>query len=236
MKKIALLAVVPLFALMAFNTRAVPLGASGTATFTVTAFAQEYSGVTASVRTNHTTTTTNVTTITKSKATNAPIDSKFVLRLLANSFKTNFPTGAKLIMSGVGAYSFFVVDSSGSNILLDASSVLSIVDNVSVNSGISTFIATTTRTATKYSGNNTQAFTEYVTLTYDDATLTTTDGTHTNFQLSGILADMYSENVRTAKTTESVTLHGAGTGTIQGKTNIILKGTITATLSGILEV
>jgi hypothetical protein len=71
-----------------------------------------------------------------------------------------------------------------------------------------------------------------VTVTYDDTALTTTDGTHTSFQLSGILVDMISVNEKTFKTTETITLHAAGTGTIRGKANIILKGTTNATLSG----
>ncbi|MGD0615678.1 MAG: hypothetical protein ABSA69_09590, partial [Verrucomicrobiota bacterium] len=167
-------------------------------------------------------------------ATNAPIDSAFILSLLENSFKTNFPSGAELIMRGVGSYSFLVVDSTGTNLLLDAGSVLSIADNVSVDSGRERLIQRTSRTGTAVSGNNTERVTEYATLTYDDTALTTKDGTPTNFQLSGILVEVFSENIGIVEATQSVVLRGAGTGTIRGKINVILKGTVTATLSGVL--
>lgn len=234
MKKILFLAVLPLLALMALTAQAVPLAASGQAEFTLTAYAQSYSGVVASIHTNHTATVTNVTTVTKWKATNAPIDSADILRLLENSFKTNFPSGAKLIMSGAGDYNFFVVDNSGSNILLNVSGVLAISSSLSVNSGLETFTQTTRGTGTSVSGNNTQRFIEYATLTYNDTALTTEDGTQTDFQLSGVLVEMLSTNFKTHNTTESVTLRAAGTGTIRGKTNVILKGTVTGTLAGAL--
>jgi len=235
MKKITMLAVIPLLMLVTIHAwAAAPLEASGTATFTLTAYAQKYLDMTVSIKTHYTSTTTNVTTVTKSKATNTPIDSAVILGLLENSFKTNFPSGAELIMSGVENYSFLVVDSTGTNVLLDASTVLSIAANVSVDSGRETLIQKTSHTGTKDSGNNTERIIEYATLSYDDNALTTKDGTHTNFQLSGILVDMLSENIGTDRATQSVTLRGAGTGTIQGKSNIILKGTVTAALAGVL--
>ena len=204
----------------------------------LTAFAQDYSGLVVSVRTNHTATTTNVTTITKSKETNAPINSGYLLGLLENSFHTNFPSGSKLIVAGVGSLrslSLQVVEKSGSNVLLDASSVFSLTNGVGVTSGITTLIQSTTRTGTKFSGNTTQTATEYVTVTYDDTALTTTDGTHTSFQLSGVLVDMTTVNERTFKTTQVISLRVAGTGTIRDKTNLILKGTGYATLTGHLQ-
>jgi hypothetical protein len=77
---------------------------------------------------------------------------------------------------------------------------------------------------------------EYATLTYNDAALTTKDGTHTNFQLSGILHQLLSASFGTSAITESLGLRGAGVGTVQGKSNVILKGTVTAALSGPLVV
>ena len=71
MKKILIPAVILILALTAFDSRAFQAG-SGRATFSLTAFAQSYSGVTASIRTNHTDATTNITTVTKWKATNDP--------------------------------------------------------------------------------------------------------------------------------------------------------------------
>ena len=86
-----------------------------------------------------------------------------MLRLLENSFKTNFPDGAKLIMSGSGGFSFLVVDKGGSNVLLNASSVLSISNNLSLQSGVETYTLTTSPTGLRASGNNTQTFVEYAT-------------------------------------------------------------------------
>jgi hypothetical protein len=234
MKMITMLAIIPLLTLITTNARAVLPPESGPAAFKLTAFSQAYLDVIASSKTNHTATTTNITTVIKSKATNAPIDSEFILGLLENSFNMNFPSGAKLIMRGLGSFSFFVVDSTGTNVLLNASSVLLIADNESVNSGVETLIEKITPAGTKYSGNNTETITEFASLTYNDNALMTKDGTHTNFQLSGILVDMRSTNIGTENSKQSMRFQGAGTGTIQGKSNIILKGTVTGKLSGVL--
>jgi hypothetical protein len=235
MKSLTRLATVIVLTLLTMNAQAVLPLETGPAVFKLTATAQEYSYVTASSRTNHTATATNITTVTKSKATNAPIHADFILGLLANSFNTSFPAGAQLVMRGLGNFSFFVVDSTGTNILLNVSAVLSITENAGVNSGMETLIQKTTAAGTKYSGNNTQVLTEYATLSYNDTALMTKDGTHTNFQLNGILVDSLSTNIGTVKSRQSVLFQGSGSGTIQGKDNIILKGTLSGALSGLLE-
>jgi hypothetical protein len=133
-------------------------------------------------------------------------------------------------MSGSGGFSFFVVDKTGTNVLLNVSSVLVITAHQTVKSGAETFISTTTGGATHFSGNDTEAYTEYVTLTCNDASLTTADASHSNFQFSGILKEMYSCNNATGKVTGTVTLPGAGGGTLRDKT-CVLTGTVSGVLS-----
>jgi len=210
-----------------------PSAASGPVIFALKAFTQDSSYAQVGSRTNITETpsrrsiTTNTVTVFESKTATTSLDSAFILGLLENSFNINFPGGAKLIISGEGSFSFFVVDPGGSNILLNAGGVLSIADNLSVNSGRETFTRTVSSTATNISGNDVETFTEFADLTYNDAGLATKDGTHTELRLSGILVQRRSTGVTTARFRESITLEGAGAGTIRGKSNIILKGIVT---------
>lgn len=177
---------------------------------------------------------TNIISVFKSNVARGSIGSASILGLLENSFATNFPAGAKLMMAGTGRFSFFVVDRSGSNVLLDAGSVLSIADNVSVNAGHETLIRTETASATRVSGKDQETFTEYADLAYDDVGLATRDGTHTDFDLKGILVQKRSTDVATGRFREAITLKGAGTGTVRGRGNIVLKGILTGKVSGSL--
>jgi len=84
----------------ALTARAVVLSShylnSGPVSFKLTASAQSWDYVPVSIKTNHTSTVTNVITTSKSTVTNLAVDSEFILRLLENSFNTNFPAGARL--------------------------------------------------------------------------------------------------------------------------------------------
>ena len=231
MKKITLLAAIPLFMLLATPVRAlIPVGASGPVTFHLTASAQNQSYANISNATNHTSTSTNTVAKYKSSVTNNVISNAGILGLLANSFNTNLPPDAKLVMSGLTSFSFFVMDKTGTNLLLTTGDVLSIVPSQSVNSGAETFVLTTTGVNTIASGNDTEVFTDYVTLSYNDGSQMTADGTSTQFQLTGLLRSSYSRNILTGKMTVSATLQGAGGGTIRNK-ECILKGTLGGALS-----
>jgi hypothetical protein len=205
---------------------------SGKVTFNLTASAQVLQYSNTSTRVGRSSTTTNVTSTYKSTVTNSIVDSRYILGLLANSFNTNFVSGAKLALGGtLGEFSFYVVGPAGTNALLDVSSVLSTTNGCRVHSGTETFITSMSRTGTKYLGNDTETCTEFQNLDYDDTSLATADGTHSRFQLSGVLVEKYSMNIASGKVNDVVTFKGAGTGTIRGRIHI-LQGTVTATVSG----
>ncbi|MFO1477395.1 MAG: hypothetical protein U1F98_12160 [Verrucomicrobiota bacterium] len=227
MKKTLLIAALLILSLLKMEAGAISLADTGPAIFKLTAYAQDYLDRTISVRTNRNLATTT-TTVIASRITNAPIDSAFMLALVKNSFNTNLPRGAQLVMgNGEGGISFFATDASGSNILLDVTRVLSIAATASISSRVETRIERPALAGARHLGGATGSDLEFATLTYDDSGLATQDGTHSRFQLSGMAVDTVVSAVRTAKSKESFTLHGAGTGTIQGKTNILLKGTVT---------
>jgi hypothetical protein len=173
-------------------------------------------------------TPTNTTTIktVRSKSTETRIDSRFVLALLANSFNTTFPSGARLAITGNGNFSFMVTDKSGSNVLLDASSVQAIADHASVNSGTETFVTKMANTTTAFSGTDTETFTEFATLSYDDTGIATQDGTRTQFQLAGILKQRRAINVGTGASTASITFRCSGFGAIRGGNQVLIEGAI----------
>jgi hypothetical protein len=236
MKKIIWFTAVPLFVVSIHVAQAVaPPEPNGPANFNVTAFAQDLSYAVTSSKTNHSSTTTNTTTVYKSSETNIVVNSAYVLGLLANSFNTNFPDGAKLVMVGAGDYTFYVTDKSGIVILPRSTvdSVLSIALVASVNTGSETATISVTTNSSSLSGNDSETFLESVVLTYDDTALATSDGTHTKFHLSGVLTEKLSRNLGTDKATESVSLTGGGDGTIRNK-EVVLKGTVSGNLVGFI--
>src|ERR1019366_4264792 len=90
----------------------------------------------------------------KSTTSTTAINSGFILKLLENSFNTNFPANARLILSGSGRYSFFVSDAAMTNILLDAGNVLSLSLVGTVFSGSEQLVNTTTNGASFISGTD----------------------------------------------------------------------------------
>lgn len=183
--------------------------------------------------TNNTPTNTTMIKTIRSRTTETRIDSRFVLGLLANSFDTNFPEGARLAIAGNGNFSFLVTDQSGSNVLLDASSVMSIAEHASVNSGTETFVTKTANTNTAFSGTDTETFTELATLNYDDVGIATQDGTRSQFQLSGILKQRRAINAATGTSTASITFRCSGFGAIRDGNDLLIEGSISGS-TGIL--
>ncbi|PWU20742.1 MAG: hypothetical protein C5B50_03270 [Verrucomicrobia bacterium] len=172
---------------------------------------------------------TNSATVLASAVKKGSIGSAELLSLVENSFNTNFPTGARLVLAGIGYFSFLVVNSDQSQILLDAGSVFSITPNMSLNSGHASLLQTNNGVAV---GADVEDFTEVATLSYDDSALATRDGTHTSFQISGLMELARSTDLATGRFRESVAFRGVGAGIIRGQGNIILKGTISGTVAG----
>lgn len=233
MKKIKLLALATLLALPKITAGAVPISAAGPVTFNLQSAAQNLDYKLISLKTNHTATVTNKIYAYKSTTTNFTINASYILNLLTNSFKTNFPPGAKLVLRGGPTYfSFAVADKTGTNVLLNVSSVFSVTTKASIASGMENEIQTTTASNTSYSGNDTESYTVYETMEYDDSALSTADGTTTTFELDGILTTKYSRNLASDKNTSVVNAQAGGGGTIRGVENIVIEGTIQATLTG----
>jgi hypothetical protein len=92
------------------------------------------------------------------------------------------------------------------------------------------FIASQSATGTKNSGNETETSTSLATLVYNDTNLQTADGSSSSFQLSGILAERFMGNIGTGEFGRSMSLKGAGAGTIRGS-NQVFQGTMTAAIS-----
>jgi hypothetical protein len=202
--------------------------------FRLKALMQGSSYVTGEQTTNRTATATNTVSVSKSTVAATSIDSSFILALLENSFQTNFPAGARLVMSGTGNFSFLVTDRSGSKVLLDATSVLSIAASLGVNSGQQTATWATTNANSDYSCRDEEVLTELATLSYNDSSLVTRDQTHSNFYLTGILVQRRSTDVVTEAFSESLTLQGAGAGMLRGQDNLIVEGILAGTVSGVL--
>jgi hypothetical protein len=199
-----------------------PIGLKGQASFNLAALSQSSYYTDTGLKTNG---TGGVATALQSGLNKTVINSPFVIQLLTNSFATNFPAGAKLLMNCGADPWFFVVDSRG-NVLLNVSSVLSITAGSSVNSG-SELIPNGTTTA-----SDTEKFTVTATLSYNDLALPVADGNHSNFQLSGLLLRTRTSDSARGNFHDVIMFQGAGTGIIRGGPNAIVNGVVRATVAG----
>ncbi len=233
MKRFLLFIPCSAFALAAFGspatslTSAAPYLYRGSVTLDWTVHQQATYAVLGSTTTNHTGTgansVTNITQTLKWTATNFTLGNAGFLKLLENSFATNFPQGARLKSGG---QSLLVVDKTGSNIVQDISSVVSIqiVNAVMVAPSKLTFkeVIMPTWTAELVSPNYKE--TCYESLQYNDTALITADGTHSNFHFDGLASftDDVTDKMTGPSGGECVTLlNGIGTGTIHGKGSIL---------------
>jgi len=223
MKRIKLLAVV---AIMPFLTIRVAAGVSlptGPVNFKLTALEQKADLVT--LRTNKTTTSTNIATTTTSTVKMTTVLNKDILKLLANSL-TNLPTtitNGQLVTDGEG--DFFVVTSTSTN---DVTDVLSGDVDDWVFAGSETIVKKTPP-GTVTSEIEKATATQVATLTYDDSSRPTRDGTHTSIKLHGLLVTKYGD--ATSKFTTSFTFTGQGDGTYKGNF-VVVSGTVSGSISG----
>lgn len=186
-------------------------------------------------RTNSVGTNTDFNFVYKSTTTNFTINSDTLLALLTNSFHTNFPSGAKLLLlDGATAFSFGVSDSTGTNVFFNPQKVLPLSPATTyLFSGGETDITTNSDDNVPFiKSNDTESYSAVVTFTYDDSAMTNTvDGTHTKFSWTGFAVTKFSENYVSEFTTENITMTIIGSGSIRGQPAAIFTGTIRAKLS-----
>lgn len=195
---------------------------SGPATVNITDLGQDYGG---GGRTNIVGSTTNSTYLFKSFFTTTNLTAGWLLNLLTNSYNTNFPAGAKLLLRGSsGYYSFAVSDSTGTNVFMYTDPILSSEQQGLINTGV---LTRSTTNQTSFTGNDTETFTAAITFEYDDYGWITADGTHNHFTISCLVESKQSRNLGTGSATENVTMNLTG-----GGYNGVFTGTIRATLTG----
>lgn len=231
MKTFALAALLVLSAIV--TASAIPVGVypvMGPANFRFLAYGQDASFQRVTSKTNITSTATNITLVYKSSVTNTVLDTDAVLALLENSFATNFPAGARLYLSG---NSFYVMDSTGTNLVLNVSSVLSLhLHPHVIRSGVEVVNESIANGGVAFSGKDSELTSEVFDINYSDNGLSPTDGTATTFQITGLVALKYQRDLQTGRIQTAFVLTGQGDGVIQNYTKII-RGALTS--NGVMD-
>jgi len=165
-------------------------------------------------KTNITRTVTNVVFSGSETVSNYVIDDARLLAMLANSYNTNFPSNATIKMFGLGAIAVVA----GTNLILDPGAVMSlyvIPGGPSIFSGPQGSVQTYSPKG--YSSLLTEDQTSYfpASFVYDDSSLTTRDGTTTQFSANGI--ESFHNRSRDLNNAYKYTFHikftGSGVGT-----------------------
>ena len=208
----------------------------GPLTLKLMATAQALDSATTS-KTNSSSKGTTVTVVSKSTASNSFVQASDFLALLENSFNTNLPSGAQIVLSRSGPfYQLSVADGTGTNVILNVSTnvfIGTVANEQPVHAGLQTTITKTGAAGESISANAAYSVTEIVVLGYDDTGLPTRDGTHTKFFMNFLLVRKSSENHVTQQFNDTVKLQGVGNGIIRDQ-NLILQGTASASISGVL--
>jgi hypothetical protein len=227
MKKI--LAVLATFAITLGMARAAILFTPvGPVTLKLEAIVQETPFTLTGSKTNQSKTATNITQMLKATTTMTPFSSADMLALLANSFNTNFPAGAQI---GMRFGALFVVDSTGTNIILTPTGVISFQFEEDLTSATETAVQTENGSGTQTSGNLAETFTCSAVMTYDDTLNTPTDGTHTKFAFKGLYTVKYAENLKSRLVKTTSEFQGTGGGPVRN-VQTILTGTISGKATG----
>ena len=192
---------------------------AGKVSFNLTVLVQQ--PATVSLRTNITSRSSNTVQTVTSRTKTAVLLNRGMLKLLANSITSlpaNVVTNGSLQTDGEGQ--FFVVTDTTTNYV---SNVLRYTTGRGVFSGKETIVRTTPA-ETLVSETESATSTQFFQLTYNDNFLTTGDGTHTSFVLSGSLVTEWGDHA--SKFTCSLHLTGGGDGMIQDKFIAIKHGDI----------
>ena len=227
MKTTKLLVGLAMAALLSAKTSAgVQQTPAGKVNFKMIALTQLSDAVT--LKTNKTSTSTNIIQTVKSTVQTASLVNKDILKLLVNSF-TNMSatvvTNGHLEIDNSG--NFYIVTSTTTN---NVSSVLSYSTDQWVMSGSET---TKTKTPPGTLTSETEALTttQMVEVGYNDSSLPTTrDGTRTSFSVRGILVNLFGDKDTAPKFTQSLSMTCTGDGTIQNKFVVIKSSSISGNL------
>lgn len=233
MKKFILLGVMMLTAAIPSRASNNTITFGGPLNIRLTASFQEATDKVVSSSSNHTATVTNLHTISKCIATNQVIDTTYILNLLTNAFKTNFPAKAKLVIDGVySGNRIYVTDDTGTNIFLEVTSVFSISNNLSIYTYTDNLTTQTKGTKTTQAGLEAGVDAFSLTFNYDDSGLTSGfNGMHSTFVFGGIAVDHYTFSNSNNKEKDSIMMDSYGWGTIRGNQGI-LQGNVLTFLSG----
>lgn len=243
MKRLLLAVLSSTTALIAFNATAASVnGPVGPITLSWKVL-QEEPDITPHYTTNKTATGTNILETTSSKSKSFQLNDAVLISFLANSLNTNIPAGSKLAYSEGAVY---LVDKTGTNIVLDISSVVSITTPASVGTSVGSRTEKITTTKTTYTGLDSGTGAAYQVVTYNDTALTSANGLTSDFTFSGASTSSGSESYTETVTGISVSsfkgtvrnsfiMTGSGAGTIQG-TNSVITGTVNGSESGPFEI
>jgi hypothetical protein len=140
----------------------------------------------------------------KWSTTNVTYTTEDILGLLANSFNTNFPSGAGLMIDACGS----IAVKDGNGFFLYVGSVLSLQVNQAVISG---------QNVDSASGGMNVQLTAQASLRYDDESKTTGDGTTSSFTLTGQFLERQTFSNHSGDGESSFTLQGSGNGTVRNR-------------------
>jgi hypothetical protein len=245
MKKLLFSAMIPAFALMTFHAMATPITPlHGPVTITWTVSEQNKDDVPVYSGDGK----TNITGVGANKATNVlQVDNYTIssangnfgnaqlLNLLANSFNVKFPAGTHLVTDGAA---LFVVDSTGTNEIVETSTVLTLTVTNSFRGGSDTITTTTKASGATRVDDVTGSGDETIIVSYNDSKLVTADGTTSTFEFVGqssfartATSTTSNKDVFTVKESGFFTVTGAGFGVIRAK-DANIKGTIAGSIAG----
>jgi hypothetical protein len=157
---------------------------------------------------------TTIVATSSVKSVSFTIDNAALLKMLANSFNTEFPSTATLDISGVPKRILVMV---GTNILFDVSSVFTIqAGNIFIlsDSAVSTETIIANQDLFRVHGN--YKIGSVVTLRYDDTARVTSDGRRTRFSITGIqtMQGAFSSDGKSPSPSVLTKFNGTGQGTL----------------------
>ena len=236
MKKLLLSTILPAITLMALNATAAPPPSTGPVTISwkvMQSPPEEYTNVVTIIKKGTNDVGTNSLSAFKSKIITTTFDNAEVLALLGHSLSNSF-TGDALAV-GVDNIIYVV---KGTNIVTNASIVLSVMTSNTVYSGAGSYGQTVEKTGTNsptttYSGSSTYTQVSYVKVSYDDSSLIT-DGTASTFSFVGLSTGAVDATVNKTNGIYAISQNfslssGAGVGTIRG-TNSVISGSVTGSV------
>lgn len=174
-------------------------------------------------KTTATATVTNVTATYKSTVNKTKFNTDDLLALVENSLNTNFPVRSQIALQ---VDHFFIVDHTGTNILSDLSNLITLELGFGVSADLQNVKTNISASGTAISGTDANVSTNSATLNYDDSAFSTTDGTHSMFNVRGLLTTTTSSTFGTAtKVVNNIVFRPTGDGTLRDLP-VIITGTM----------